>query len=135
MKKEHVPQDDNPTYRGYGRKVIYAQDYAGGYTTVKSSGWEAEEVVLQDVVDDFQHKAEKAKARVIHGEASPIEYFMHLKMMDLVGLASGVGIMQWRVKRHLTSRTFKKLKPAMIKRYADFFGIEPARLTRFEEYI
>ena len=32
MKKDCVPQDKNPTYQGYGTKVIYALDDSGSYS-------------------------------------------------------------------------------------------------------
>lgn len=134
MKKNKVPQDDNPTYQGYGTKVIYAVDDGGEYTTVKSSGWEAEEIVLMDVVNDFKERAHEAKERVLSGLASPIEYFMHLKLMDPPALASGLGISKWRVKRHLTVRGFKRLDRKMLQRYADFFDISVDILTTFEEH-
>ncbi len=135
MKKETVPQDNNPTYRGYGTKVMYAVDDTGAYTTIQSSGWEAEEVVLRDVVDDFKARAADAKQRVLAGRASPIEYFMHARLMDLPALAYGVGMWRWRVKRHLTYNGFKRLRQKTLRRYADFFNIDITQLTRFKEHI
>jgi hypothetical protein len=133
MKKENVPQDDNKTYSGYSTKVVYALDDTGGYTKVKTTGWEAEEVVLRDVVDDFQHQAEAARKRVLAGQTSPIEYYMHKKFLDLAGLASGMGLAKWRVRRHFKPSVFKKLPTSMLQRYADLFDIELEMLTRFEE--
>jgi hypothetical protein len=133
MKKQSVPQDDNKTYSGYSTKVVYAVDDAGSYTKVKTTGWEAEEVVLRDVVDDFKHQAEAARKRVVAGRTSPIEYYMHEKFLDLSGLASGMGLAKWRVRRHLKPSVFKKLPASMLQRYADLFGIDLKMLTRFEE--
>lgn len=133
MKKESVPQDDNKTYRGYGTKVMYAVDDNGNYTQVKSSGWEAEEIVLRDAVDDFKQKAAEAKARVMADEASPLEFFMHKKLMDLTGLANGVGMAKWRVKRHMNPHIFKRLPQKTLQRYADFFNIDLLSLTHFKE--
>jgi hypothetical protein len=133
MKKQSVPQDDNKTYSGYGTKVVYAVNDAGGYTKVKSTGWEVEEVVLRDVVDDFKHQAETAKKRVAAGQTSPIEYYMHKKFLDLTGLALGMGLAKWRVRRHLKPSVFKKLPESMLQRYADLFDIDLKMLTRFEE--
>ena len=134
MKKDKVPQDDNPTYRGYGTKVMYAVDDVGEYTTVKSSGWEAEEIVLMDVVSDFKERAHEVKKRVLSGHASPLEYFMHLKLMDPPALATGLGIARWRVKRHLTVRGFKRLNRKILQRYADFFDISIHFLTNFKDH-
>lgn len=134
MKKENVPQDNNPTYQGYGTKVIYAVDGDGEYTKVKSSGWKAEEIVLMGVVNDFKDRAHEAKERILSGQASPIEYFMHLKLMDPPALASGLGIAKWRVKRHLTARGFKRLGRKMLQRYGNFFDISVDFLINFEEH-
>jgi hypothetical protein len=133
MKKENVPQDDNKTDSGYSTKVVYAVNDTGGYTKVKSTGWEVEEAVLRDVVDDFQHQAEGARKRVLAGQASPIEYYMHKRFLDLPGLAAGMGLAKWRVRRHLKPSVFKKLPASMLQRYADLFDIELEMLTRFEE--
>ena len=133
MKKDKVPQDDNPTYQGYGTKVMYAVDDGGKYTTVSSSGWEAEEIVLRDVVNDFKNRAEGIKAMVEAGKASPIEYFMHAKYMDLASLASGIGFCKWRVKRHLTAKGFRRLNRQILERYAEFFNVSVEQLTRMKE--
>lgn len=131
MKKEKVPQDNNETYQGYSTKVVYAVDEGGNYTQVKTSGWEVEEIVLQDVVNDFKDKAQEVARQVMAGQASPIEYFMHAKYMDLPSLAAGVGMAKWRVKRHLTAKGFKKLNRKKLQRYADFFNIEIEELSNF----
>ena len=115
--------------------MIYAVDDGGEYTAVKSSGWEAEEIVLKDVVNDFKEKARDAKERALSGQASPIEYFMHLKLMDPPALASGIGIAKWRVKRHLSARGFKRLNRKMLHRYADFFDISVDILSNFKDHI
>jgi phosphosulfolactate synthase (CoM biosynthesis protein A) len=77
MKIKEVPQDDIKTFKGFGTKAIYAVDENGRYARTSTSGWEAEEVVLRDVVDDFAKMAEDAKTRVFKGETSPIEYYMN----------------------------------------------------------
>ena len=112
-----------------------AVDDAGEYTTVKSSGWEAEEIVLMDVVGDFKERAHDAGARVLSGQASPIEYYMHLKLMDPPALANGVGIARWRVKRHLTLQGFNRLDRKLLQRYADFFDIPIEFLTNFKDHV
>ena len=66
MKTKEVPQDDIKTFKGFGTKAIYAVDENGRYTTTSTSGWEVEEVVLRDVVDDFARMAQEAKSRVIN---------------------------------------------------------------------
>jgi len=131
MNIDDVPQDAVATFKGYGRKAMYALGPDGRYCRVKSSGWEVEETVLRDVVQDFQERARHAAEQVRQGRTAPIEYFMHLKLMDLQALAGGVGLPRWRVKRHMKPHIFAKLKPDLLKRYADFFQISLDDLIRF----
>ncbi len=132
MKKDDVPQDAVETFQGYGRKAMYAIGPDGRYCTVKSSGWDVEETVLRDVVQDFHDRAKQAAERVRRGQTSPIEYFMHLKLMDLPALAGGVGLARWRAKRHFNPRVFARLNPRILKRYADFFQISITELAEFK---
>jgi hypothetical protein len=135
LKIEDVPQDDNDIFKGHGTKVMYAVGDNGKYTTVKSSGWDVEELVLLDVVNDFKEKAEEAKNRIRKGETSPIEYFMLKNFMDLPALARGMGIAQWRVRRHMRPDIFKKLDDRLLRTYADFFNIGFDTLKHFKENI
>ena len=133
MKIKEVPQDDIKTFKGFGTKAIYAVDENGRYARTSTSGWEAEEVVLRDVVDDFAKLAEDAKTRVFKGETSPIEYYMNKFFMDLPALAAGMGLAKWRIKRHFSPQVFNKLNDKMLQRYADFFNIELTELKHIEE--
>ena len=135
MKVKEVPQDDIKTFKGFGTKAMYAVDENGQYTRIPTSGWEMEEVVLRDVVDDFAKLADEAKSRVINGETSPIEFYMNKYFMDLPALAAGMGLAKWRVKRHFSPNVFNKLNEKMLQRYADFFNIELAQLKQIEETI
>ena len=40
-----------------------------------------------------------------------------------VGLASYVRLPRWRVKRHLKPSVFNRLKPEIMQRYVDLFGL------------
>ena len=133
MKIKEVPQDDIRTFKGFGTKAIYAVDENGRYTKTPTSGWEAEEVVLRDVVDDFTKLAEEARARVFSGETSPIEYYMNKYYMDLPALARGMGMAKWRVKRHFDPDVFNKLNQKMLQRYADFFNMDIDTLKNIKE--
>ena len=124
MKIKEVPQDDNATFKGYGTKAVYAVDENVQYTRISTSGWEVEEVVLRDVVNDFEKLAQEAKARVVKGETSPIEYFMNKYFMDVPALAASMGLARWRVKRHLNPGVFNKLNAKLLQRYADFFQVD-----------
>ena len=133
MKIKEVPQDDNATFKGYGTKAVYAVDENGQYTRISTSGWEVEEVVLRDVVNDFEKLAREAKTRVVKGETSPIEYFMNKYFMDVPTLAASMGLTRWRVKRHLNPRVFNKLNAKLLQRYADFFQVDIDTLKNLKQ--
>jgi hypothetical protein len=133
MKVKEVPQDDIKTFKGFGTKALYAVDENGQYTRIPTSGWEAEEVVLRDVVDDFAKLAEEAKTRVFKGQTSPIEYYMNKYYMDLPALAKGMGLAKWRVKRHFNPNVFKKLNQKLLQSYANFFNIDVDTLKNIRE--
>ena len=135
MKVKEVPQDDIKTFKGFGTKAMYAVGENGQYTTIPTSGWEAEEVVLRDVVDDFAKLTEESKSRVIKDQTSPIEYYMNKYFMDLPALAAGIGLAKWRVKRHFSPGVFSKLNDKMLQRYADFFNMDVVDLKNFKETI
>jgi hypothetical protein len=73
----------------------------------------------------------EARARVRRGEASPLEYFMKFRQMDVGLLAGNVGMFKWRVKRHLKPAKFRKLKPALLARYAECLDVSPVELRDF----
>ena len=133
MKAKEVPQDDIKTFKGFGTKALYAVDENGQYTRTPTSGWEVEEVVLRDVVDDFAKLAQEAKTRVLRGETSPIEYYMNKYYMDLPALARGIGLAKWKVKRHFNPNIFNKLNQKMLQRYADFFNTDVDTLKNIKE--
>ena len=135
MKIKEVPQDNIKTFKGFGTKAMYAVDENGQYATIPTSGWEVEEVVLRDVVDDFAKLAEEAKSRVIKGNTSPIEYYMNKYFMDLPALAAGMSLTKWRVKRHFNPKVFNKLNNDMLQKYADFFNLDVEELKNFKERI
>jgi len=133
MKVKEIPQDNIKTFKGFGTKALYAVDENGRYTRMPTSGWEAEEVVLRDVVDDFAKLAEQTKIRVFKGETSPIEYYMNINFMDLPALARGMGLAKWRVKRHFNPNVFSRLNQKTLQSYADFFNIDVHTLKCIKE--
>ncbi|RJQ68930.1 MAG: hypothetical protein C4519_22205 [Desulfobacteraceae bacterium] len=133
MKIKEVPQDDNKTFKGYGNKAVYALDENGRYTKIATSGWEVEEVVLRDVLADFEALAAEAKKRVREGKSSPLEYFIYKRLMDVSGLAQAMGIAKWRVKRHLKPKFFNKLNDKLLQRYAELLRIDITVLKNFKE--
>lgn len=129
MDIEAVPQEGNATLDGL-RKAIYARDANGRLVIAPSRGWEAEEIVTSHAVEAFHAQAEAARERVTAGLASPLEYWMYARRMDVTLLSQTSGYWQWRVKRHLQPKGFAKLSPKQLERYAQALGLSLAALKR-----
>ena len=82
MKKEEIPQDDGALNK-LTKEVVYAVDNAGKYTTELSTGWEVKGEALDVAWKDIEHRIENAKQKVLNNEASPLLYFMELRLMDM----------------------------------------------------
>lgn len=128
MKKEEVPQDLSSLGK-ITKEVCYATDEAGKYTTELSQGWDVKISALDAAWQDISERVEAAKAKVLRGEASPLLYFMELKLMDSKVLAGYTGFWQWQIKRHLQPTVFKKLSDRALRRYAEVFEISVADLN------
>ena len=70
-----------------------------------------------------------AKAKVLRQEASPLLYFMELKLMDVAVLAGYTGFWKWQVRRHLQPAVFKKLSERKLRRYAGVFEVSVSDLN------
>ena len=130
MKISEVPQDDVKTFQGE-RKALYAVDEQGRYAQTTTRGWEVEEIVLHQVINDFEEQAGNAAVRVRHRETSPIEYFMFKNWMDPLTLAQAMGLYRWQVKRHFKPAVFKKLKEKTLMEYARIFRVSVDALRHF----
>ncbi len=129
MELNEVPQDNNATLGGY-RKGVYARDANGRLVLVASSGWEVEEIVTSQAVDQLNEQAAAARTRCIAGKSSPLEYWMYAKRMDLELLAQSTGLWRWRVRRHLQAARFALLPEPLLQRYADALGMNTQQLRQ-----
>ena len=75
-------------------------------------------------------QAEAARERVNAGRASPLEYWMYARRMDVTLLSQTSGFWQWRVKRHLQPKGFARLSPKQLERYAQALGLSLAALEQ-----
>lgn len=132
MKKEDVPQHHVKTFQGRC-KPLYAVGADGRYEMVPSNGWEAEEIVLDQAVEEFRRLAAEAHARAKAGRGSPLEYHMYARRMDAVLLADISGLWLWRVKRHLRPGAFAKLAPSLQARHAEALGLPVEALLTLPE--
>jgi hypothetical protein len=132
MKKEEVPQDNAKAFMGRS-KALYALGEDGRYQIVPSRGWEAEEIVLDQAIDEFKRLASEAHAKAKAGLASPLEYHMYARRMDPVLLADVSGFWRWQVDRHLRPGAFAALPVSKQKRYAEALGMGVEALNALPE--
>jgi hypothetical protein len=131
MRKEEVPQDQGNLSKSNLKELIYATDEKGNYTTALSSGWEPKSIALSNSIEEINERIAAAKEQVKSGEASPILYFMEFNKMDVIILASYVGMWKWRVKRHFKPAVFAKLNDKILSKYAEAFSVAVADLKFF----
>jgi len=122
VRERDVPQEGNRTLAGH-RKAVYAAAEDGRLRLVPSRGWEVEEIVTRQAVEDLERQAQQARERALGGAASPLEYHMYRARMDLALLSQATGLWRWRVRRHFRPEVFARLSPALRRRYADALGI------------
>ncbi len=127
MLEKDVPQEGNATLGGQ-RKAVYAVGEDGRLHLVASRGWEAEEIVTRQAVEDLERRALEARRRALAGQASPLEYHMYKARMDLALLSQTTGLWQWRIRRHFRPEVFSGLSGTIKQRYSEALGITPERL-------
>ena len=131
MRDNEVPQEGNSTLDGH-RKAVYARGDDGKLHLVASAGWEVEEIVTRQAVEDLERLTEDARQRVLAGQTSPLEFHMHRVRMDVPLLAQASGLWQWRIRRHFRPAIFARLSPRLLQRYAEAMGISIDRLKKPE---
>jgi hypothetical protein len=132
MKLSEVPKDDANVMEGKTSFVQYAVDEHGNYVQAKSPGFQPANVALEQAWDEVNERVAEALELVEQGEKSPLYFFMHREIMDYSILAEYMGLMRWRVKRHMNPKVFAKLKPAILEKYARVFKLENiSDLTNF----
>jgi hypothetical protein len=122
MDVNEVPQEGNRTMEGR-RRAMYARDAEGRIVIVPSLGGEVDETVTLQALDLIHEMTEAARARVLAGESSPLEYWMYAQRLDLPQLSQVTGFWQWRIRRHFNPRHFARLSTEILQRYADVMGI------------
>lgn len=132
MKRAEVPQQNAKAFMGHS-KILYAVDDQGRYVQAPCNGWEAEEIVLDQAIAEYQRLATDAWQRAREGTASALEYHMYRERMDLVLLAQSTGLRKWRVRRHLRRGAFQKLPAACRQLYAAALGKTPEQLDHLPD--
>jgi hypothetical protein len=109
--------------------VCYATDASGKYTTELRQGWEVKTGALDVAWQDIAERVAAAREKVQRGEASPLLFFMELKLMDVGVLAGYTGFWKWQVRRHLRPAAFSKLSERKLRRYAEVFEVSISDLN------
>jgi len=127
MKKENVPQDLGALGK-LTTEVCYVTDENGNYVTQLSNGWQIKTDALDVAWHDIEEKVSAAKKKVDNNEASPILFFMELRVMDIGILSAYTGFWKWTIKRHMKPSVFYKLSHEKLKKYAAVFDISVEQL-------
>lgn len=127
MKKEEIPQDDGALNK-LTKEVVYAVDNTGKYITELSTGWEVKATALDVAWKDIEQRVQTARQKVINKEASPLLYFMELRLMDIGIVSAYTGFWKWTIKQHLKPAVFDELSEKKLQRYATAFNISIADL-------
>jgi hypothetical protein len=127
MKKEAVPQDQGALGK-ITKEVCYATDGEGKYTTQLSEGWDVKTSALDVAWQDIAERVAAAREKVSNKEASPLLYFMELKLMDIKVVAAYTGFWAWQIRRHLRPSVFQKLSDRRLQRYAEVFEVSVSDL-------
>ncbi|HXB35319.1 MAG TPA: hypothetical protein VNV35_17940 [Puia sp.] len=133
MKKEEVPQDPGSLGK-VTKEVCYATDESGKYTTELSQGWEVKTGALDVAWQDIAERVAAAREKVSRREASPLLYFMELKLMDVGVLAGYTGFWKWQVRRHLRPGVFRRLSERKLRRYAEVFDVSVSDLNSLDTH-
>jgi len=131
MRERDVPQEGNATLGGH-RKAVYAVADDGRVRMVTSRGWEVEEIVTRQAVEDLDRLAREARQRALAGLTSPLEVHMYRARMDVALLAQTTGLWRWRIRRHFRPPVFARLSPRLRRRYADALGLSLEALGRID---
>lgn len=122
MKKEDIPQDESALNK-LTKEVVYAVDTGGNYVTALSTGWKVKATALDIAWEDIEQRIEAARQKVLNNQASPLLYYMELRLMDLGIVSAYTGFWQFTIRRHLKPAPFKKLSEKKLKKYAEAFNI------------
>jgi hypothetical protein len=122
MKKNEVPQDPS-LLDNFTKEVCYAVDESGQYTTELSRGWEVKTSALGITWQDIEKRIESARQDVLEGKASPVLYFMELRIMDIDIVSAYTGFWKWTIRRHMKPAVFEKLSDKKLQRYASLFEV------------
>ena len=104
------------------KKAIYATGSDGKIKSIGSTGWDAEEIVTKQAIDDLEESRREALRKVIAKERSPLYYYMYEVRMDLAVLAQSTGFFKWTIKRDFDPKVFSKISQKRLLVYCEALG-------------
>lgn len=131
MKKENIPQDPGGLHN-FTKEVCYAVDSSGNYVTALSSGWDVKTTALNVAWQDIEQRISTARQKVLNKQASPLLFFMELRLMDTGIVSAYTGFWKWQVKRHLKPAVFEKLSEKKLQQYAAAFNVSVTELKTMD---
>ena len=126
MEKKDVPQDRGIYGQWHG--INYAVDEDGNYALTPSAGWEPANWANRQAWDLLEQEIADIVGKVREDRLSPLAYHMARNLMDVKMLSQYAGLSRLRVRRHRRPRVFRRLKPALLERYAKIFRISVEQL-------
>ncbi len=121
MRRKDVPQDKS--LFGEMKEIRYAVDDEGRYVLVESAGWEPANIANNEAWKSIDSAVEAVLAKARAGELSPLAYHMARNQMDPRMLADYAGLFPWQVRRHMKPGPFRRMRRALLFRYAAIFRI------------
>jgi hypothetical protein len=122
--------DGNELIYTYNREVFYHFDKEKGFSQEVTYQNPNNQVIIKQSWDAAEQRLEEVRQLVIIGKSSPVAYYMEKILMEVPMLAAYMELPKWRVRRHMKSSVFKRLKPEILKKYAEVFGITVEELVK-----
>ena len=132
MDIDSVPQDNSSTYANM-KKALYVKDKNGKVTTAASTGWEVEETVTKQALEDINEHIKEAYQEVKSKKKSTLYYHMYRQRMDLTLLSQATGFFKWRIKRDFEPKVFAKIKESRLKEYCEVLGVSPKEIKELPD--
>ena len=132
MNTDNVPQDNSSTYSN-NKKAIYAADEDGSVKVVSSSGWEVEEIVTKQALEDLLQHSKDAYKEVENGHKSTLYFHMYDIRMDLQVLAESTGFFKWTIKKDFSPSKFAKINQKRLNTYAEAMGKTSQELLKLPD--
>ncbi len=128
-------QEDKLLYT-YNRELFYGFDKDGKYVRKVHYQNPSNQVIIKQSWDAAEERIEEVKQKVLAGLISPVAFFMEKNLMEVPMLAAYMEMWKFTVRRHFKPKVFNKLKPEILQKYADVFGIsvEELRKPNFNQY-